>query len=305
MNGEFSEVRLWVAPDGEALAFRHAPSGRAAARAAVVVVHGWGEHSGRYAALASWFADRGVHVYAPDLRGHGRSAGRRGHIARFSQYLSDLLAFRQAVASWSPVPQLLLGHSFGGCVVLRTLEVRADAIAAAIVSSPWLALFRRPPRWKTLATLLADVLPAVQVPTGLDADDLSTDPLVGMAYRSDPLVHRVMTPRAYREITQLQRVTLAEGTRIASPLLVLLAGEDRIASAGVAGRFADSLAGDVTVRRYDGFYHEVLNERGKAAVFADIEVWLDRVLQAAGDGRAERPAGTHPGAPGTGPMGTA
>jgi lysophospholipase len=271
-----------------------------------VVVHGWGEHSGRYAALARWFADRGVHVYALDHRGHGRSAGRRGHIARFSQYLSDLLAFRQAVASWTSLPQLLLGHSFGGCVVLRTLEVCPEAIAAAVVSSPWLALFRRPPRWKTaMGTLLADVAPALQVPTNLDADELSTDPLVGMAYRSDPLVHRVMTPRAYREITQLQRVTLAEGDRIASPLLVLLAGEDRIASAGVAGRFADSLAGDVTVHRYHGFYHEVLNERAKAKVFADVERWLERVLRASRDEPAEPPAHTHPGAPGAGHRGAA
>jgi len=232
--------------------------------------------------VAAWFAERGLGVYALDQRGHGRSPGKRGHVSRFAQFLSDVAALRKLAALEQGGPQLLLGHSFGGTVALRYLETEPEGLAGAIVSSPFLAVAMRVPGWKRLlARALVEVLPALPVATGLDVAYLSTDPAVGHAARSDPLYHSLMTPRAYREVLAAQAAVVAEGRHIRLPLLFLLAGDDRIVSRPASEAFARSLTGDVTVKSYDGFYHEVFNEPHRARVFRDVEPWLDRVLSAA------------------------
>jgi len=237
--------------------------------------------------VAAWFAERGLGVYALDQRGHGRSPGKRGHVSRFAQFLSDVAALRKLVALEQGGPQVLLGHSFGGTVALRYLETEPEGLTGAIVSSPFLEVAMPVPRWKLLlARVLVEVMPSLPVATGLDVAHLSTDPAVGQAARSDPLYHRVMTPRAYREVLAAQAAVVAEGRHIRLPLLVLLAGDDRIVSRPATEAFARSLTGDVTVQLYEGFYHEVFNEPHRARVFRDVEPWLDRVLSAAARERA-------------------
>ncbi|HXY70692.1 MAG TPA: alpha/beta hydrolase [Gemmatimonadales bacterium] len=275
------------------MALRRAPAaGRA--RGTLVLLHGFGDHSGRYAEPAAWFAERGLAVYALDQRGHGRSPGKRGHVSRFAQFLSDVAALRKLAAQEQAGPQLLLGHSFGGAVALRYLETEPEGLAGAIVSSPFLDVAMPVPAWKRLvASALVEVLPSLPVATGLDLAHLSTDPAVGQAAKSDPLYHRVMTPRAWREIRAAQAAVRAEGRHIRVPLLLLLAGDDRLVSRPASEAFARSLAGDVTVKTYEGFYHEIFNEPHRARVFRDVEPWLDRVLSAAAPVRA----GPSPAAP--------
>ena len=278
----FADVAFWTAADGARLALRRAPApGRA--RGALILLHGFGDHGGRYGEVAAWFAERGVSVWALDQRGHGRSPGRRGHVSRFAQFVSDVAALRKLVGGEETAPQLLLGHSFGATVALRYLETAPEHLAGAILSSPFLALAVPVPRWKrALAFVLLDLAPALPVRTGLDVGHLSTDPGVGQAALSDPLYHRVMTPRAYREVRQAQRALLEEGDRIAVPLLVLLAGDDRIASRPASEAFARALRGDVSVSVYEGFFHEIFNEPPprRAQVYRDVERWLDHVLAA-------------------------
>src|SRR6266508_635486 len=119
----------------------------------------------------------GYSSYLLELRGHGRSGGRRGHLSRFSQLLGDLQAFRRAVRLRTNRPQVLLGLSFGGLVALRYLETQpSDVIAAAVVTSPWLGLAVRPPVWKlVLARVLADLWPTVPIATRVDPETLSRD----------------------------------------------------------------------------------------------------------------------------------
>ena len=276
----YADVAFWTAADGARLALRRAPAaGRA--RAALILLHGLGDHSGRFTELAGWLAEHGVSVWALDQRGHGRSPGKRGHFSRFAQFVADVGALRRLVAGEEQSPQLLLGHSFGGTVVLRYLETAPTGLAGAIVVSPWLAEAAAVPLWKrALARALQDIVPALPVATGLDVAHLSTDPAVGQAALSDPLYHRVLTPRAYREVRQAQRAVLAEGGRIAVPILFLLAGDDRIASRPVAEAFARALRGDVSVSVYEEFFHEVFNEPQRARAFRDVERWLDHVLAA-------------------------
>ncbi len=277
----YGEVEFWTAADGARLALRRArPAG--ASRGTVILLHGFGDHSGRYAEAAGWLTQHGLAVLALDQRGHGKSPGRRGHIARFAQFLSDVAALRKLAGGEVPGPQLLLGHSFGATVMLRYLETAPGGVAGAILVSPFLGVAMRVPPWKRLlARALGEVLPALPVATGLDVAHLSTDPAVGQAARSDPLYHRVMTPRAFREIGAAQAAVLAEGDRIGVPLLFLLAGDDRIVDRPTAEAFARGLKGDVTVHVYDGFYHEVLNEPHRARAYRDVEPWLDRVLSGA------------------------
>ena len=263
-----------TAPDGTLLVYDMYEA--AAPRAAILVLHGWADHAGRWHDVGERLCAAGYSTYVLDLRGHGRSGGRRGHLSRFSQLLGDLQAFRRVVRLRTDRPQLLLGTSFGGLVALRYLETQpSDPIAGAVVVSPWLGLAFRPPAWKRLvARVFADLWPTLPVPARLDADTLSRDPVVNEAYGADPSVHGLMTPGAWREIQWAQRAVPADGYRIESPLLFLLAGEDRVVDAHLARAFADSLKGPVLVRWYPEMYHEVLHDPQRDTAFGDVVAFL-------------------------------
>ena len=267
----------FAAPDGLQLVFDAVEAPRA--RAAVLVVHGWSDHAGRWLDLGERLRGAGHSAYLLDLRGHGRSEGRRGHLSRFSQLLGDLQAFRRQVRVRTDAPQVLLGHSFGGLVVLRYLETQpSDPVAAAIASSPFLGLGYAVNPLKLLAgRLLADLAPSVSMSTGVDPEALSRDPTVAAAYRADPLVHRRMTAGAWKEIQWAQRAVAADAHRIDVPVQFLLTGEDRIVDAEMARAFADGLRGDVQVRWYPEMYHEALRDPQRDLVIADILTFLDQV----------------------------
>ena len=280
MSG-FEAVELWTAPDGARLALRRRPAD-GTRRAACIFLHGFGDHSGRYAKEADWLAARGIATFALDQRGSGRTPGARGHVSRFAQYLGDLVGLRRLVAAEAPGKLLLFGHSHGGLIALRYLESAPPGVAGAIVTCPLISVAMPVPRWKiALARVLADLLPALPIPTGMVLEDLSRDPAVVEAARNDRDCHQVMSPRAYRELLAAQELLPAEAGRIAAPLFFGLAGDDRIVSTPEAKAFAGSLAGDVTVRVYDGLFHEILKEPRGAEVFADIAPWIDRVLERA------------------------
>jgi alpha-beta hydrolase superfamily lysophospholipase len=264
-----------TAPDGTQLVYDvcEGPS----PRAAILLLHGWSDHAGRWTGAAERLRDAGYAVYLLDQRGHGRSGGRRGHLSRFSQLLGDLQAFRRAVRRrHTELPQILLGLSFGGLVVLRYLETQpGDPIAAAVVSCPWLALATAPPTWKlVLGRLLADVWSTLPIPAGIDAGLLSRDPAVNAAYESDPAAHGVMTPGAWREIQWAQRAVPADAHRIDVPLLFLLGGEDRIVDVHGARAFADSMNGRGQVRWYPEMFHELLHDPQREQVIADMLAFL-------------------------------
>src|SRR5258707_9159104 len=248
-----------TAPDGPLLVYDMYEA--AAPRAAVLVLHGWGDHAGRWRDVGERLRAAGYSSYLLELRGHGRSGGRRGHLSRFSQLLGDLQAFRRVVRRGTGRPQLLLGTWFGGLVALRYLETQpSDPIAGAVVVSPWLGLAFRPPAWKRLVgRVFADLWPTLPVPARLDADTLSRDPVVNEAYAADPAVHGLMTPGAWREIQWAQRAVGADGHRIDVPLLFLLGGEDRIVDAHTARAFADELTVQ-QVQWYAEMFHEVLHD---------------------------------------------
>jgi lysophospholipase len=266
------------APDGTSLVFDAYEPARP--KAAVLFLHGWSDHAGRWASTGRRLQTAGFAAYLLDLRGHGRSGGPRGHLSRFSQLLGDLQAFRRAVRLRTEAPQVLLGHSFGGLVVLRYLETQpGDPLAAAVVSSPWLGLAHRPPAWKRLAArVFADIWPTLRISAGIDPDQLSRDQAVNAGWAADPACHDLMTPGAWAEIQWAQRAVAADGYRIDCPLLFLLAGEDRVVDAHLTRAFADGLKGATPprVHWYPEMYHEVLNDPQGERVVGDVVDFLGR-----------------------------
>ena len=246
-------------------------------QAAIVLVHGFGDHSGRYDAVGEFFAGLDVSMFALDLRGHGRSEGRRGYVPRFDTFLEELDGFSSEVRRRvSPsVPLFLLGHSMGGLIALRYLETREHPFRGAVIVSPWLDTAMPVPRWKLLlAPVLDRVLPILPVPAGIRAEDLSHDPEVVRAYDNDPLVHGIMTPRLFREATAAAQFAELESPRLNVPLLFLLAGDDRIVDTDRSLSLARGLEGDVVIHTFDGRYHELLFEPDRDDILGALRHWV-------------------------------
>lgn len=249
-------------------------------RAALLVSHGLGEHSGRYAPVAEALAPRGISVYALDHRGHGLSGGTRGHADRFADLTHDLERFRREVSSRLPagVPVFLMGHSMGGLIALRYLQTHPDApLRGAILSAPLLAVRLRPPRWKTaLAGVLDRLVPRLRIGNEVDPSALSHDETFVRTYRDDPLNHPWITPRLYAEMMAAAGTALGEGAAIRLPTLFVIPGADPVLRSDVAERFARALAGDITVLVYPGLFHEPHNERApeRDQVLADVAEWI-------------------------------
>lgn len=250
------------------------------ARAALIVVHGLGEHSGRYAAFAEALAGYGISTFVLDHRGHGLSEGRRGHTPRFGTFLQDLDRFRREVHGLIDfgLPLFLFGHSLGGLIALRYLEEYDSTFHGGIISSPWLATAIDVPRWKINASgLLNRILPALPFATGLDPADLSRDPEIVRAYRDDPLVHDRITPRLFSESAAAMGSALQRSDHLSVPLLFLLAGRDRIVHTEKSRLFAQSLSTRVSVTVYPDNYHENLNEPNRTNVVRDVRDWILKV----------------------------
>ena len=180
---------------------------------------------------------------------------------------------------------VLLGHSFGGLVVLRYLETQpSDPVAGAVLSAPWLATALPVALWKHLAAkLLADLWPTARFQTGLDSAALARDASVAAEYDADPAVHRIMTPGAWREIQWAQRVVPVDAPRIECPLLFLLGGADRIVDVETTRALADGLRNGkargnrIDVRVYAESYHELLHDTDAGAVTGDVLAFLEKL----------------------------
>ena len=273
------------APDGTRLWFeRDVPDG---ARAHIVLVHGYGDHLGRYrtfrdAMLADRFA---VHAY--DVRGHGRSEGGRGAVRAFSDYTAELEAFvRSTQALTGGLPLFIFAHSHGALITLRWLAGGGAETALAlglrglVLSAPYLGLAFTPPAWKTApAVLLSRLLPEAPFPTGISAEDLSRDPAWQQATDADRLYGRKATPRWFTEHTRAQAEVLASGPRLQIPVLLMLPGEDRIASAAVSRRWFETLTTpDRRLREWPSMRHEIFAELGKEDVYAETSRWISEHL---------------------------
>lgn len=265
-DGQRLFVRDWPLPD---------------ARGAVLIVHGLGEHSGRYEQLAAWLNQRGYAVRSYDQRGHGRSPGRRGALRHRDDLLEDLATVWLDYASDLPRPPLLLGHSMGGLVALRAVLDGRIAPPALVLSSPSLRSWESP-RMIKLASTLSRFLPGLPLRNGLKTDKLSHDAQVVADYRNDPLQHGWVTPRLADFIFTAGAACIAEAAKLATPTLLLVADSDELVDPSGSRSFARraSSAGKLTTRFFSTLYHELFNEAepGRSQVLMQLGDWLGRQL---------------------------
>ena len=234
------------------------------ARALVGVVHGYGEHSGRYGPLFEHLAANGIASAAFDYRGHGQADGRRGHCDTFAEYLDDLDRFAARLAADAgDRPWFLLGHSLGALIVARwLLEAERPGLRGVVFASPFLELAFKPSRLKIAAARLAGrVVPWMPVSNELTSDQLTRDEEMRRAVDRDPLYNRTTTPRWFEEAKAAQEQVRANARALLVPALVLVADDDPIASPAAAVRFYEELgAADKALRRHPGARHELFNE---------------------------------------------
>ena len=256
----------------------------APARALVLVVHGAGEHSGRYLDLAKQFTARGFAVAALDHPNHGRSQGRYGHVDRFDDFLETLGIFhRRASARFPGIPVFLLGHRMGGLISSLYLLTHQQDFQGCILSGPAIKTDIEPGKLQMLLIrLLSAVAPTVGV-IQLDANGVSRDPEQVALYVNDPLVnHGKMTARKVSELFHAMSHIQRHAGEITLPMLLLHGEADSMASAE-GSRFLDAHIGslDKTLTIYPGLYHEIFNEPEREQVLGDVLDWCDSHLDAA------------------------
>ena len=248
------------------------------AKGLVAVIHGFAEHSGRYAHVVDFLCAQGWSVAAYDCRGHGQSGGRRAHIDHFQEYLDDTRSFLDEVkkAGFTKLP-ILLGHSQGALIAARYVQMLPDAVAGLVLSSPFLGLAMKVPALKVAAgKVVSKIFPTLAMKTGLDPALLSHDQEVVEKYAADPLVSNIATARWFTEIQQAQETAVQQSGGINCPMLMLLAGNDRVVSSSISKQlFSGAASADKILHEYEDYYHETMNEVGRDKVLVDLGTWLE------------------------------
>jgi acylglycerol lipase len=250
---------------------RWAPS---ASRATVVIAHGVSEHSGRYGWTAEQLAARGYATWALDHRGHGRSRGARAYIDRMDNAVADLDQLVDMAGQGGPL--FLLGHSMGGAVALSYTARHQEKLDGLILSAPLAALEAASPVERVAAHVLSVITPKLGV-VGIDSSKVSRDPEVVRDYDSDPLNHHGKLPaRTVHELSVAIAGFPDAVARMRLPMLVMHGTGDALVPP-LATDMIEERAGaeDITVIRYDGLYHELLNEPERDRVIGDVADWLD------------------------------
>lgn len=271
------EESFFGAADGRRVFHRRwLPQG--VARAAVVIIHGYAEHSGRYDWTGERLAESGYAVYALDLLGHGQSDGKRALVRSMNEFLVDVRAFVALVREREPGrPLFLLGHSMGGGITALYLGVDQPDVQGAVLTGAVLAADDRGPgiRERVLRAL-GRAIPSLGL-AKLKSATVSRDTAVVLAYDGDPLVYRGRM-KAGLIAAMMRGIRRADESApgTATPLLILHGGDDELTSPNGSRRLYDRVASaDRTLKIYDGLFHEILNEPERDVVIGDIVAWLD------------------------------
>jgi len=244
-------------------------------RGVIVLLHGLGEHFGRYRKWSSRFGETGYAVAGADLPGHGRSGGKRGHIKSYlitEEIIERLIG--EGRERFPGVPLIIYGHSLGGGIVLRYLIRRQPELCCAVVTSPWLRLSFEPPRFKLwLAAAVKSIAPSMIQPSELVVDHLSRDPEVIDAYVADKLVHDRISVSLFNEAISAANYCLNSASLLRTPLLLMHGSDDKITSPEGSRQFAEG-SSVTDLKIWDGGYHELHNDIINDEVFSYMAGWL-------------------------------
>ena len=242
----------------------------------IALVHGLGEHSGRYGRMAEFYTSKGLAVIAIDLYGHGLTEGKKGHVdsmEAFMEQLSVLTEKTKVLASGKPV--FLYGHSMGGNLVLNYLFRNKPDIQGVIASAPAVKPGFEPPKIKILIGKIGRAIaPSFTQPNGLELAALSRDVAVVAAYIADPLVHNQLSGVLGLGILEWGEWLLKNPKNASIPVLFMHGTADRLTNFEASKQLASQLSGDVTFNACEGMYHEIHNESDKQVVFDFTHNWI-------------------------------
>lgn len=247
-------------------------------QAVIALMHGQGEHIGRYTHLAEWYNRRGIAVIGYDHQGYGRSEGKRGHAKNLKVLLDDIGQFLEETRRRYPgIPLFLYGHSMGGGLVLNFITRRGAIVTGLIATGPWIRLAFEAPRIKVIAgKVLRKFMPALTLPTGLDVNFLSRDQAVVDAYKNDPLVHdRLSTAAGIALLEAADWLNNYSGV-FSVPVLLMHGSADKITSPVATKEFFGRVTGDVSWYEWPQFFHEIHNEQEKEQVFEFTLAWMKK-----------------------------
>jgi lysophospholipase len=249
-------------------------------KATVLLIHGFGEHSGRYAHVIESLRQAGFEVFCIDFRGHGHSRGHRGDVEAFERYEEDVLAALQHIKATQTGKIFVVAHSMGALVSLRLAAKIGTKIDGMVLSCPLFALKMAVPFWKKWASIATACLaPRVKVSTGIKGKHLSTDQRFVAAYDHDPLVLKNLSVRAFYEIYQGCQSSSDLGPSISQALFMQVAGSDPVVDSNAAEQWfgtIDTRKVDATLKVYPGFLHEIYNETQRDEAISDFIRWLNR-----------------------------
>ena len=247
--------------------------------ARLVVVHGYGEHSARYAEFMRWMAARGVACHSFDFRGHGRSSGRRGFVRRWGEYVDDLRMVLAQPEVRGDAPLFVLGHSHGGLVVIAAAIEGVPELAnvrGVVLTNPYLrnavpvGVHRR-----FAARVIDPFLPWARFSSRVRVDWLTSDPRMQQETIDDPLCHKCATPRWFLTMREAQRRAMEQASIFRLPMLMMVGERDRVAHPDASRRFFEAVgSADKSLKVYPDMVHELLRESERERVFGDVLEWM-------------------------------
>jgi alpha-beta hydrolase superfamily lysophospholipase len=249
-------------------------------RAVIAIVHGFGEHSGRYMNVVNHLVPLGFTVYGFDHRGHGRSPGKRGHIMGWNEFREDVKHFIDKIhQEGADKPLFLYGHSMGGSIVLDYVLHYSEGLNGVIASGPILAQPAVSPFLLMLSRILSKIWPSFSIDTQLETRAISRDAEVIKAYEKDPLVHSMASVRFGTELTAMMKWTHNHACDLKIPLLILYGEADRLVPPAGSRKFFENVnLNDKELYVYPGGYHEPHNDTEHQTVLNDLERWLQKHL---------------------------
>ncbi|MEL6864117.1 MAG: lysophospholipase [Bacteroidota bacterium] len=250
------------------------------AKAVFCLVHGFGEHSGRYDPTAAWFNERGIAWVGYDRRGHGQSGGPKGHTPNFDAFLDEIDQLLKASQERYPgVPVYLYGHSMGGNLVLNHILRRKPNVKGAITTGTWIKLAQPPPPILLfLAKLMYKIYPAFTQPTKLDASFISSIPEEAKRYSNDPLNHDLMSSGTAVDMLRASEWLQQYQGTFPIPLLMLHGSADKIIDPAASRAFAERIKGQVEYKEWPGQYHELQWDTMREEVYQHTLNWVNQQL---------------------------
>lgn len=249
-------------------------------RAVICLVHGFGEHVNRYEEVAAFFNQNSVAFLGMDRRGFGISEGVKGHVPHYDVMLDEVdLMLEEAEKRYPNIPKILYGHSQGGNIALNHLIQRKPNIAASVVTSPWIALVNKVAApLILLAKGMSRVYPKFLSPTNMDVKSISRDRTIVQSYIDDPLVHSYISAKNAVEMMKASQFLQEYEGELTVPTLLVHGSADEITSMKATKSFFERVKGELSLKIWDGLFHETHNEPEKEQVLSYTMNWLNHQI---------------------------